>query len=155
MKRRPVRKNNRLRVITFRFQCERIAGYDIFPKYEPDSVAYRFLAPSFVKREIYGIKYVKQSPPTRLDIIRKKIDAVYTPNRYNGVPLEFELASSVISFYTRHFSFKNRNEKISSPACGLEKPRFDALGLVPNQINHGIYLPLSGKYFAMISHSLF
>src|SRR5680860_102949 len=112
---------------------------------------------SLLPKESQVIQFEDAEKPLAalLDVILENVDAVDTGDGQNGVALVFELALAVALFHNAQLAYENLRQKVARAASRFEKTRFDALGLLLDQIDHGVNFPLAGIDLAMIRHALF
>ncbi|KWZ79816.1 hypothetical protein HMPREF3196_02163 [Bifidobacterium bifidum] len=98
---------------------------------------------------------MKQSITTFFDIILHDVHIIDGRHRYEGVAFVLQLVFPIafadhIEFTTQYFS-----QKVAIAACWFEETAVDTLGLLLNQIQHGVDLTLVGKYFTVLFYTFF
>ncbi len=72
-----------------------------------------------------------------------------------SVAFQFNRALPIAAINHIEFAIKYLGEKVTCATGGFKETRIDPLGLMLDQIQHGIDLALAGKYLAMVSHPFF
>jgi hypothetical protein len=74
--RRPFRKDDMARLLTYCIECQGIAPNDVAPKDEPYRLSTRFLASSFEQARVVCVEYFEQSASANANVVRENIDPI-------------------------------------------------------------------------------
>lgn len=152
---RPFGKDDRLWVVAHCLESERITPDDIPFQNKNNRIAafvFGFLA---VKPAVSPIKNAEKALTAFYNVVLEYVDAINAGNGKDGIPLVFQLAPSIPPLNDSQFSLEYLGKEISSATGWLQKAGFDPLRFLPDQIQHGVDLPLPGIHLAMICHALF
>lgn len=92
--------------------------------------------------------------PAGRDVVRQNINAVEARHGKNRVPLIFQLALAIPGFDDAEFPLENLSQKIPIAASRLKKARVNPLGLLFDEIEHGVDLTRTGQHLAVIGNPL-
>src|SRR3989338_4701539 len=100
-------------------------------------------------------EYLKQVRAALDNVVRQQFDAVEAHQREQSIMPFFKVGLAELNLDSGELALKNLHEKVSAAARRLQEAGVNALGLVPDKVEHRLDHPRGGEYLPMISDTLF